>query len=113
MSNPLDLNLAISEIEKSIKNLESQYEKEFETYIEALKVKENPIKNKYEPQITELKRILLSLKSNNEVCEQCKGKGKILRSRVCVEDDSVDLNDPNNWETRDMCRGSGLEKDVV
>jgi len=50
---------------------------------------------------------LEELRMRNTVCEKCKGDGKVLRSRMCAEDDSPDPNDPNDWITCPECRGTG------
>lgn len=50
---------------------------------------------------------LAALRAVNTVCETCEGKGKVLRSRACAEDDRPDPADPNDWETCPTCHGTG------
>ena len=50
------------------------------------------------------------LKSLNEACIACNGKGRILRTRVCAEDDRPDPNNPLDWRKCPACGGTGYEK---
>lgn len=84
----LNLVPAIRSIEEQISTLEYEY------------------KNKiapYEASLKELRKI-------NEACENCCGKGKVLRSRACAEDDAPDPNDPSDWNMCPECNGSGRSK---
>jgi len=53
---------------------------------------------------------LEELRKQNTVCEKCQGDGKVLRTRMCTEDDRPDPNDPNDWITCPECRGTGEAK---
>lgn len=53
------------------------------------------------------------LKELNEACIACNGKGKILRTRSCAEDDRPDPDDPRDWVVCPACHGTGREKKEV
>lgn len=65
-------------------------------------------KAEYQKRIKPYKDSLAALREINEACERCDGKGKILRSRSCAEDDRPDPNDPRDYNTCPQCGGSGL-----
>lgn len=78
--------------------------------VPAIQEMENAIgrlKHEYEIQIKELQNGLKALRQLNTVCEKCDGKGTILRSRACAEDDRPDPNDPTDWRKCSECHGSG------
>lgn len=50
---------------------------------------------------------LASMRAINTTCEKCEGRGKVLRTRACAEDDRPDPTDPNDWETCPACHGTG------
>ena len=54
-----------------------------------------------------LKEGLEHLLTLNDVCEACEGKGKVLRHRVCAEDDRPDPNDPRDYLVCPLCKGTG------
>lgn len=81
----LNLVPAMREIEKKRTALKMAYEQQMAAYDQAYKV----------------------LEEMNEVCPRCLGEKKILRSRSCAEDD-VDPNDPRDYETCPVCRGTGI-----
>lgn len=81
----INLVLAIKEIEKEIDALTAEYRNKLKPYQDSLK----------------------QLRIINEACERCNGKGKILRSRCCAEDDRPDPNDPTDYIICPVCKGSG------
>lgn len=81
----MNLVPAIKSIEAEISKMKYEFEKKIEPYHSSLK---------------ELRRI-------NEACERCNGEGKILRSRSCAEDDPPDPNDPRDYNTCPVCKGTG------
>lgn len=84
----LNLVPAIKSIEAEIQKIKAEYRRKIEPY---------------ETSINELRKL-------NEACERCNGKGKILRSRACAEDDRPDPRNPSDWETCLECKGSGRAK---
>lgn len=86
MAEKLNLVPAIREIEAQIHKMEYDF---------SLKIK--PYKDS-----------LAAMRKVNEACERCNGKGKILRHRCCAEDDTPNPNDPRDYNTCDVCHGTGL-----
>lgn len=64
-------------------------------------------KAEYKSKLIGIDTAILAVQRINTVCEKCEGKGKVLRSRACAEDDRPDPNDPNDWITCPDCHGSG------
>lgn len=85
-----ELNLvpAIKAIEGEIRQLKAEYQAKLRPYEDSLK------------QLQEI----------NTACLKCYGKGKVLRSRACAEDDAPDPNDPRDWNVCDECHGTGRIK---
>ncbi len=86
MAEKLNLVPAIREVEAQICKLEHDFNSKIKPY----------------------KDSLAALRKINEACERCNGKGKVLRSRTCAEDDTPDPNDPRDYNTCDVCHGTGL-----
>jgi len=84
--NTLNLVPAIKEIERQISEMETEFSKKIEPYRSSL---------------AELRRI-------NTACEVCGGKGLVLRTRSCAEDDRPDPSDPRDFVKCGRCFGSGL-----
>lgn len=84
-SEMLNMAPAINEVEAQIREMEHDFEAKIKPYRENLK----------------------ALRKINEACENCCGKGKVLRSRACAEDDRPDPNDPRDYNTCPICFGSG------
>lgn len=84
----LNLVPAIKSLEEEISKMKAEFNKKLEPY---------------ETSLRELRKI-------NEVCERCNGKGKILRSRACAEDNRPDPNDPRDYNICPVCHGSGFAK---
>lgn len=87
--NKLNLVPAIKELEQEITKRKLEFAKSIKPYVDSL----------------------AQLRKLNEACEFCNGKGKILRSRVCAEDDRPDPKDPRDYRTCPYCAGTGLLKD--
>lgn len=66
--------------------------------------------SRFHKEIAGYEACLKKLKEMNEACFICNGKGKILRTRACAEDDRPDPNDPDDWEICPYCKGTGLDK---
>lgn len=58
-------------------------------------------KAEYKSKLIGIDTAILAVQRINTTCEKCEGKGKILRSRACAEDD------PSDWITCPDCHGSG------
>lgn len=86
MAEKLNLVPAIHEVEAQIRKLEYDFSSKIKPY----------------------KDSLAALRRINEACEKCNGEGKILRCRSCAEDDGPDPNDPRDYNTCDVCHGTGL-----
>ncbi len=82
----LNLVPAIREVESQLRTLELEHEKKIKPYRDSLK----------------------SLREINETCEKCNGKGRVLRSRACAEDDRPDPDDPRDYNICPVCHGTGL-----
>lgn len=78
--------------------------------IQAIEAQISEAKYEYEQKIAPYEASLKQLRKINEACERCNGRGKILRSRSCAEDDGPDPNDPRDWNTCPVCHGSGKAK---
>ena len=65
------------------------------------------MEREFEKQITPFKESLVVLRKINTTCEYCAGSGKVLRTRVCAEDDRPDPNIPGDWHKCIHCNGSG------
>lgn len=87
-NNRLNLVPAIRSIEAQIREITAKYHAEIAPYESSLK---------------ELRKI-------NRACEKCCGKGKVLRQRICAEDDRPDPNDPRDWIKCNECDGTGLSR---
>ena len=87
-TNKLNLVPAIREVEAQIHELETKFNAEVKPYRDSLK----------------------ALRKINQACERCNGEGKVLRSRVCAEDDRPDSDDPSDYITCPLCHGTGLSK---
>ena len=72
--------------------------------IEALEEQMSELEKNYRRERADLEEGLKALRKLNTVCERCKGKGKVLRSRVCAEDDRPDPDDIRDWKMA-MTRG--------
>ena len=85
-----ELNLvpAIQAVERQIKELEQNFNKKVQPYREGL----------------------AQLRKMNTACERCNGLGKILRPRLCAEDDRPDPYDPVDYITCPVCNGTGKVK---
>lgn len=68
----------------------------------------NKMRQDYEMQIRPYQDSLNQLRKINTACEFCNGKGKILRSRACAEDDRPDPNDPKDYKSCPYCGGTGM-----
>ncbi len=86
--NKLNLVPAIKAIQEQIEEITDEYTKKLAPYNESLE----------------------QLRAINTACERCCGKGKILRSRVCAEDDRPDPDNPNDWIQCPDCYGTGRSK---
>lgn len=86
MAEKLNLVPAIREVEAQIRQMEYDFNSKVKPYKESL----------------------VALRKINEACERCNGVGKILRCRACAEDDRPDPNDPRDYNTCDVCHGTGL-----
>lgn len=64
----------------------------------------------FNEEIAPLTDTLESLHKVNEACLICEGRGKVLRSRACAEDDRPDPNDPSDWIKCPFCHGTGRIK---
>ena len=64
----------------------------------------------FNAEIQPLKDALKALVDVNEICVACEGKGKVLRKRLCAEDDRPDPNDPRDYIICFACSGSGRQK---
>lgn len=76
----------------AIRAIRAEIEKVYAEYVETVKPLEEGLEH------------LLTL---NDVCEACEGKGKVLRHRVCAEDDRPDPNDPRDYLVCPLCKGTG------
>lgn len=76
---------AIVQIERQKEKKEIELKREIESYNKALNL----------------------LRGMNDVCERCYGRGNILRSRACAEDDRPDPNDTRDYIKCPMCHGTG------
>lgn len=83
--NQLNFVPAIREVERQIQIIQKEFDDKIRPYEESLKI----------------------LRELNQACEQCNGKGRILRSRSCAEDDRPNPDDPSDWHTCPVCKGSG------
>lgn len=83
----MSLNLvpAIRELEREIKNQESDFLSRIKPYKDSLE----------------------QLRKLNTACETCCGTGRVLRSRTCAEDDRPNPNDPQDYRECSVCRGTG------
>lgn len=81
----LNLVPAIRQIEEQIMEIEREYKTKAKPYHDSLK----------------------ALRQLNTACEKCNGKGKVLRRRVCAEDDRPDPTDPRDYIKCDICGGTG------
>lgn len=81
----LNLVPAIRQIEEQIMEIEREYKIKAKPYHDSLK----------------------ALRQLNTACEKCNGKGKVLRRRVCAEDDRPDPTDPRDYIQCDICKGTG------
>lgn len=115
---------AILDLERLIDSEQRQYEKEKGKLIgimdtlheygleEARDSVENTINRNrvnHLELIDQQRTTLEDLKKKNTLCLKCFGKGKVLRSRSCAEDDRPDPDDPNDYIRCDRCHGSGRE----
>ena len=73
-----------------------------------IKAQIRTIEAEYDAAIKPYKESLAALRKINQACENCCGKGRVLRSRSCAEDDAPDPNDPNDYNTCSVCHGTGL-----
>lgn len=64
----------------------------------------------HEARIKDMSDGLAFLRKNNTCCENCFGKGRVLRKRACAEDDRPDENDPNDWIICPECVGTKLSR---
>lgn len=64
----------------------------------------------YKEKLKPYQNSLSYLKKLNTACLYCNGIGKVLRKRICAEDDRPDPNDPNDYVYCKQCKGTGLEK---
>lgn len=76
----------------AIRAIREEIKKVYAEYVETVKPLEEGLEH------------LLTL---NDVCEACEGKGKVLRHRVCAEDDRPDPNDPRDYLVCPLCKGTG------
>ena len=83
----MSLNLvpAIRELEREIRVQEGEFNSRMKPYRESLE----------------------QLRKLNTAWETCGGTGKVLRSRVCAEDDRPDPNDPADYKICIVCKGTG------
>jgi len=82
----MNLVPAIRQIEEQISEIEWEYKAKAKPYHDSLQ----------------------ALRKLNTACEKCEGKGKVLRSRACAEDDRPDPNDPRDYIKCDACGGTGI-----
>lgn len=78
--------------------------------IEALKQQQRQIMAEAEKKCKALQNAEYVLRNQNEACWYCGGTGKILRTRVCAEDDRPDPNDPNDYHICTACKGTGHKR---
>lgn len=76
----------------AIKAIQAEMDKLLKEYRETVKP--------YEDSLTQLRKL-------NTACENCGGSGKVLRRRVCTEDDRPDPNDPRDYVKCQLCGGTG------
>lgn len=81
----LNLVSAIRELEREIRVQEGEFNSRIKPYRESLE----------------------QLRKLNTACETCGGTGKVLRPRVCTEDDRPDPNDSANHGECIACKGTG------
>ncbi len=67
-------------------------------------------RTEFNREIAKYENAFALLKQLNEACLACNGKGKILKTRACAEDDRPDPNDPSDWRVCPACNGTGYEK---
>lgn len=75
--------------------------------LKELRKEKADLEAEYKSKLIGIDTAILAVQRINTVCEKCEGKGKVLRSRACAEDDRPDPNDPNDWITCPDCHGSG------
>lgn len=115
---------AILDLEKLIASEQGQYEKENKKLLDIVdtlheygleKAEEsvedtiNRNRQNHLELIGQQRSTLELLKKKNTLCLKCFGKGKVLRSRACAEDDRPDPDDPSDYIRCDRCNGSGRE----
>lgn len=77
--------------------------------IKTLEAEKTAIKTEAQKKCDALDQAIHTLRVTNEACWFCGGKGKILRSRACAEDDRPNPDDPRDWNTCSACRGTGIK----
>lgn len=85
MEQRTNLVPAIKEIQAVIQRMTDDYQKAIKPYQDSLR---------------ELRRL-------NETCEDCEGRGWVLRQRACAEDDRPDPDDPRDRVRCLRCGGTG------
>ena len=75
--------------------------------LKELRKEKADLEAEYKSKLIGIDTAILAVQRINTTCEKCEGKGKILRTRACAEDDRPDPNDPNDWITCPDCHGSG------
>ena len=80
----MNLVPAIKQIERQLSEMDAEHERQRAPYVDSL----------------------AKLREINDTCEYCFGKGKVLRSRACAEDD-VDPDCPQDYIKCIHCNGTG------
>ena len=75
--------------------------------IRAIRAEIAKVYAEYVETVKPLEEGLEHLLTLNDVCEACEGKGKVLRHRVCAEDDRPDPNNPRDYLVCPLCKGTG------
>lgn len=75
--------------------------------LKELRKEKADLETEYKSKMIGIETAILAVQRINTVCEKCEGKGKVLRSRACAEDDRPDPNDPSDWVTCPECNGTG------
>lgn len=58
-------------------------------------------------KIREIEDGVKALRKLNTVCEECRGKGKYLRTTVSIEDEASGTQVSRDWVTCHVCHGTG------
>lgn len=69
--------------------------------LKELRKEKADLEAEYKSKLIGIDTAILAVQRINTTCEKCEGKGKILRTRACAEDD------PSDWITCPDCHGSG------